>query len=83
MRDQIISLSYKGLEPLDENCFPDILGRYWDIRPLKELDGGDLLVDGLVDEQYPPYLSNKNKAELEFINQKFLEIKGRKPFEVV
>jgi len=85
LRDEIIKLSYKGLvKPIDGNNAEDILGRWWDLDALStKIEYGDILVEALLSEQYPPYLSNINKDELEYINNKFIEIKGRKPFETI
>lgn len=82
-RDAIITKSYRGMENKgNEVCWrEDILGRWWDIKALKDFIGGEILIDGLVTEGYPPYIANADKEEVELIKKTFLEKKGRKPFE--
>lgn len=86
LRDEIIKKCYIGMElPLmqfgDISCSKDILGRWWSLDELKQFKGSEILIGGLVEEGYPPYISNADKDELEAIDKAFIEQKGRKAFE--
>lgn len=82
LRDEIIKKCFNGMGIAKGIAFhTDILGRSWSLDALKEFKGSSILINALVEEGYPPYISNADKEELEEIDRIFMEQKGRKAFE--